>query len=441
MVRARARRQGARRRDRRRSRGAAAARRRLHRRHRRSRSGHAARCHLARRRTAVRGRELRRRHLQDRRTPFRGHPQGGRPDGTRRATARRDRGQRLRGRARRRGRAPARPYARALLHRGRVGPRAARGSRARRRARAEVDRRQGTEVPEVVAIIVDKNTRLLVQGLTGSEGRFHGLRNRNYGTNVVAGVTPGKAGQDVEGIPIFNTVADAVQETQANTTLIFVPARFATDAVYEAVDAGIETVICITEHIPAHEMLRVYTYLRGKGVTMIGPNCPGVLSPGKANVGIIPAEIFSEGLIGLVSRSGTLTYQIGHELTQLGLGNSTIVGIGGDPVVGSSFIDVLEKFEADGETELIVLVGEIGGDEEEKAAQYIADSMSKPVFAYIAGFSAPPGKTMGHAGAIISGSSGTAQAKKEALEAVGIQVGTTPTEVAQLVAGRFGARA
>ena len=201
-----------------------------------------------------------------------------------------------------------------------------------------------------MAIIVDKSTRLLVQGLTGSEGRFHGLRNRNYGTNVVAGVTPGKAGQDVEGIPIFNTVADAVQETQANTTLIFVPARFATDAVYEAVDAGIETVICITEHIPAHEMLRVYTYLRGKGVTMIGPNCPGVLSPGKANVGIIPAEIFSEGTIGLVSRSGTLTYQIGHELTQLGLGNSTIVGIGGDPV-GSSFIDVLEKFEVDPETE------------------------------------------------------------------------------------------
>jgi succinyl-CoA synthetase alpha subunit len=267
------------------------------------------------------------------------------------------------------------------------------------------------------------------------------LRNRNYGTNVVAGVTPGKAGQDVEGIPIFNTVADAVQETQANTTLIFVPARFATDAVYEAVDAGIETVICITEHIPAHEMLRVYTYLRGKGVTMIGPNCPGVLSPGKANVGIIPAEIFSEGSIGLVSRSGTLTYQIGHELTQLGLGNSTIVGIGGDPVVGSSFIDVLEKFEADPETELIVLVGEIGGDEEEKAARYVEDHVTKPVLAYIAGFSAPPGKTMGHAGAIISGSSGTAQAKKEALEAVGIQVGTTPTEVAQLVAGRFGARA
>ncbi len=291
-----------------------------------------------------------------------------------------------------------------------------------------------------MAIVVDNDTRLVVQGLTGSEGRFHGLRNRNYGTNVVAGVTPGKGGQDVEGIPVFNTVADAVEGAGANTSLIFVPARFAVDAVYEAVDAGIGTVICITEHIPAHDMLRVYTYVRRLGVTLIGPNCPGVLSPGKANAGIIPAEIFAEGNIGLVSRSGTLTYQIGHELAQLGLGNSTIVGIGGDPVVGSSFIDVLEKFEADPETEYVVLVGEIGGNEEEKAATFIAERMSKPVLAYIAGFSAPPGKTMGHAGAIISGSAGTAQAKKEALEAVGITVGTTPTEVAQLVAERVGAR-
>jgi succinyl-CoA synthetase alpha subunit len=288
-----------------------------------------------------------------------------------------------------------------------------------------------------MAIIVDNDTRLVVQGLTGSEGRFHGLRNRAYGTNVVAGVTPGKGGQDVEGIPVFDTVADAVEQVGANTSLIFVPARFAADAVYEAIDAGIGAVITITEHVPAHEMLRAYTYFRPRGVTMIGPNCPGVLSPGKANVGIIPAEIFSEGAVGLVSRSGTLTYQIGHELTQLGLGNSTIVGIGGDPVVGSSFIDVLEKFEADPQTELIVMVGEIGGDEEEKAAQYISEHVQKPVLSYIAGFSAPPGKTMGHAGAIISGSSGTAQAKKEALEARGIQVGTTPTEVAQLVAERL----
>jgi succinyl-CoA synthetase alpha subunit len=288
-----------------------------------------------------------------------------------------------------------------------------------------------------VAIIVDNDTRVVVQGLTGSEGRFHGLRNRAYGTNVVAGVTPGKGGQDVEGIPVFDTVADAVDEAGANTSLIFVPARFAADAIYEAVDAGIGTVVCITEHVPVHQMLLAYTYFRTRGVTMIGPNCPGVLSPGKANVGIIPAEIFSEGAIGLVSRSGTLTYQIGHELTQLGLGNSTIVGIGGDPVVGSSFIDVLARFEDDPQTELMVMVGEIGGDEEEKAAAYISEHVTKPVLSYIAGFSAPPGKTMGHAGAIISGSSGTAQAKKEALEARGIEVGTTPTEVAQLVADRF----
>ena len=287
-----------------------------------------------------------------------------------------------------------------------------------------------------MAIIVDKDTKLLVQGLTGREGSFHGLRNKAYGTQVVAGVTPGKGGSDVEGVPIFDTVADAVAETGANTTMVFVPAKFAADAIYEAVDSGIGTVICIAEGLPAHEMLRVYTYIRPKGIAMLGPNCPGALSPGKANVGIIPAEIFTEGAVGLVSRSGTLTYQIGHELTQLGLGNSTIAGIGGDPVVGSSFVDILEKFEADEQTELIVMVGEIGGNEEERAAEFVQQHMKKPVLAYIAGFSAPPGKTMGHAGAIISGSSGTAQAKKEALEAAGIQVGTTPTEVAQLVADR-----
>jgi succinyl-CoA synthetase alpha subunit len=290
-----------------------------------------------------------------------------------------------------------------------------------------------------MAIIVDDDTRLVVQGLTGREGRFHGLRNRNYGTNVVAGVTPGKGGQDVEGVPVFNTVLEAVEEAGANTSLVFVPGPYTPDAIYEAVDSGIGTVIAIAEHVPAHDMLRVYNYVQGLDITLIGPNCPGVLSPGKANVGIIPGEIFSEGSIGLVSRSGTLTYQIGHELTQLGLGNSTIVGIGGDPVVGSSFIDILGKFENDPETERVVMVGEIGGDEEEKAARFIDANMSKPVFAYIAGFTAPPGKTMGHAGAIISGSSGTAEGKKEALEAVGITVGTTPTEVAQLVAEAAGA--
>src|SRR5579884_1784020 len=288
-----------------------------------------------------------------------------------------------------------------------------------------------------MSILVDKNTRVVVQGITGKEGSFHATRNKGYGTQVVAGVTPGKAGQEVEGIPVFDTVADAVDRAGANTAMVFVPARFAGDAIYEAVDAGIETVICIAEGLPAHEMLRIYNYIRPRGVTMLGPNCPGALSPGKANVGIIPAEIFSEGSVGLVSRSGTLTYQIGHELTQLGLGNSTIVGIGGDPVVGSSFIDVLAKFEDDEQTELIVMVGEIGGDEEEKAAAFISEHVSKPVLSYIAGFSAPPGKTMGHAGAIISGSSGTAQAKKEALEARGIEVGTTPTQVAQLVADRM----
>ena len=284
-----------------------------------------------------------------------------------------------------------------------------------------------------MAILVDTETRLVVQGLTGSEGRFHGLRNRAYGTQLVAGVTPGKGGQDVEGVPVVDTVADAVSEHGANTAMVFVPAPFAADAIYEAVDAGVHTVITITEGVPAHEMLRIHAYIAARGVRLLGPNCPGALSPGKANVGIIPGEIFTAGSIGLVSRSGTLTYQIGHELTQMGLGNSTIVGIGGDPIVGSSFIDILGLFEADPETKYVVMVGEIGGDEEEKAADFIEAKMTKPVVAYIAGFTAPPGKTMGHAGAIISGSSGTAEAKKQALEARGIRVGTTPTETAELI--------
>ena len=287
-----------------------------------------------------------------------------------------------------------------------------------------------------MSILIDGATRLLVQGLTGSEGRFHGLRNRAYGTNVVAGVTPGKGGQDVDGIPVYDTVAEAVAATGANASLVFVPARAAAGAILEAAAAGIGTVVCITEHIPVHDMLEVYWRLRERGATLIGPNCPGVLSPGKANAGIIPAEVFRAGTVGLVSRSGTLTYQIGHELAQLGLGNSTVVGIGGDPIVGSSFVEVLERFEADPETEVVVVVGEIGGDEEEQAALFVAERMTKPVFAYVAGFAAPPGKTMGHAGAIVSGSAGTAQAKKAAFEAAGVVVGTTPTEVAQLVAAR-----
>ena len=287
-----------------------------------------------------------------------------------------------------------------------------------------------------MSILVDQDTRLCIAGITGREGTFHGLNNRNYGTQVVAGVTPGKGGQDVEGIPVFNTFHEAVAETQANTAMIFVPARFAADSILEAADAGIKTIVAISEGIPAHDELRVYNHLRGArdGVRLIGPNCPGVLSPGKANVGIIPAAFFKEGNVGVVSRSGTLTYQIGNELAQRGFGNSTIVGIGGDPIVGSSFIDVIALFEEDDETELIVMCGEIGGDEEERTADYIAEHVSKPVVAYIAGFTAPPGKTMGHAGAIVSGSSGTAQAKAEALEAQGVRVGRTPTEVAEIAA-------
>jgi succinyl-CoA synthetase alpha subunit len=279
-----------------------------------------------------------------------------------------------------------------------------------------------------MAIIVDTDTKLVVSGLTGREGSFHGLRNRDYGTDLVAGVTPGKGGQDVDGTPVFETVKEAVEEAGANTSMIFVPARFAA----ASIDAGVNTVIAITEGIPVLDMLRTYWKAREAGVRLIGPNCPGVLSPGKANVGIIPAQFFDPGRIGVVSKSGTLTYQIGNELKQAGAGNSTIVGIGGDPIVGSDFIDVLTLFEADGETDLIVMVGEIGGDAEERAADFIADSVSKPVVAYIAGFTAPPGKQMGHAGAIISGSSGTAQAKKDALEAKGVRVGMSPTETAKL---------
>ena len=285
-----------------------------------------------------------------------------------------------------------------------------------------------------MSVLVDRDTRLCVSGITGREGSFHALNNRAYGTQVVSGVTPGKGGQDVEGIPVFNTFREAVAASDANTAMIFVPPPFAADSILEAADAGIATIIAITEGIPAHDELRVYTHLRRHaGVTLIGPNCPGVLSPGKANVGIIPAAFFREGNVGVVSRSGTLTYQVGHELAQRGLGNSSIVGIGGDPVPGSSFVDIIALFEADPETELIVMSGEIGGQAEEDAAEYIAAHVSKPVVAYIAGFTAPAGKTMGHAGAIVSGSHGTAAAKALALEANGVRVGRTPTQVAELV--------
>lgn len=291
-----------------------------------------------------------------------------------------------------------------------------------------------------MAIIATKETRLVVQGITGREGTFHALRNRDYGTNVVAGVTPGRAGQDVEGIPVYDSVADAVEHQGANTALVIVPPRFAAEAILEAAEAGVAQIICITEGIPAHDMLEVYHYIRPRGIHLLGPNCPGALSPGIANIGIIPAEVFKPGSIGLMSRSGTLTYQIGGELAAKGLGNSTIIGLGGDSVIGTSFIDALDLFQADDETEYIVMVGEIGGNEEEKAAEVIAERITKPVVAYIAGFEAPPGKTMGHAGAIISGSAGTAAAKKEALEAKGVRVGTNPTEAAQIMADLVGKR-
>jgi succinyl-CoA synthetase alpha subunit len=289
-----------------------------------------------------------------------------------------------------------------------------------------------------MSILVGSDTRLVVTGLTGREGSFHAANNRRYGTNVVAGVTPGKGGQDVDGVPVFDTVHAAVEVTGANTAMVFVPPRFAADSILEAQDAGIELVVAITEGIPAHDMLRVYTHLRRGSTRLIGPNCPGVLSPGKANVGIIPADFFSEGNVGVVSRSGTLTYQIGNELAQRGFGNSTIVGIGGDPIVGSSFIDVIALFERDDQTELVVMCGEIGGDEEERTADYIAEHVSKPVVGYIAGFTAPPGKTMGHAGAIVSGSKGTAAAKADALDARGVRVGRTPTQVSELAAEILG---
>src|SRR4051794_35762822 len=285
-----------------------------------------------------------------------------------------------------------------------------------------------------MSVLIDERTRLCVAGITGREGSFHTLNNRRYGTNVVGGVTPGKGGQDVEGIPVFDSWEQAAAEVRPNTAMIFVPPRFAADAILEAAGAGVDLVITITEGIPAHDELRVYNTLKRDfaGTRLVGPNCPGILSPGKANVGIIPASFFKQGNVGVVSRSGTLTYQIGNEIAQAGFGCSSIVGIGGDPVPGSSFVDVLELFEGDDETELVVLSGEIGGSAEEEAADYIAEHMSKPVGAHIAGFPAPGGQQLGHAGAMVSGASGTAAAKAEALEAKGVRVGRTPTETAAI---------
>jgi succinyl-CoA synthetase alpha subunit len=289
-----------------------------------------------------------------------------------------------------------------------------------------------------MSVLVGADTRLVVQGITGHEGTFHTLRDRAYGTNVVAGVTPGKAGQDVEGIPVYDTVADAVREQGANTAMIFVPPRFAAEAILEAADVGVPLVVCITEGIPVKDMALVHSYLQGRRTTLVGPNCPGVITPGVANVGIIPGEICTPGRVGLVSRSGTLVYQIVHELTQRELGQSTCIGMGGDPVHGVGFIESLELFQGDPDTDLVVMTGEIGGDDEERAAAYITEHVTKPVVGYIAGFEAPPGKRMGHAGAIVTGSKGTAAAKAEALEAVGVRVGRTPTQVAELVVEALG---
>ena len=286
-----------------------------------------------------------------------------------------------------------------------------------------------------MSILVDNNTRLLVQGITGNEGLFHTQQMLSYGTKVVAGVTPGKGGEWVlEGkVPVFDSVRIAQEATGVNASVIFVPARFAADAIYEAADAGIPLIVCITEGIPIQDMMRVRNYLDQKGVRLLGPNCPGLLTPGEAKVGIIPGDISIPGNVGVVSRSGTLTYEVLYALKLVGLGVSTCVGIGGDPINGTSFIDILGMFEADPHTEKMVLIGEIGGTDEEKAAEFIADHMTKPVIAFIAGQTAPPGKRMGHAGAIVEGGSGTATDKIEAFQAVGVQVAAHPEEIPKLL--------
>jgi len=283
-----------------------------------------------------------------------------------------------------------------------------------------------------MSIWLNKDSRILVQGMTGSEGTKHTRLMRAAGSNIVAGVTPGKAGQDVDGIPVFDTVSEAVEQTGANVCVVFVPPRFTKGAVIETVDAGVPLAVVITEGVPVHDTAQFFQYAQNAGTTrIIGPNCPGIISPQESNAGIIPASISGKGPIGLVSKSGTLTYQMMYELRDIGF--STGVGIGGDPIIGTTHIDCLAAFEADPETEAIVMIGEIGGDAEERAAAFIKDNISKPVVGYVAGFTAPEGKTMGHAGAIVSGSSGTAQAKAEALEAVGVRVGRTPSATARLL--------
>ncbi len=289
-----------------------------------------------------------------------------------------------------------------------------------------------------MSILVDKNTRLVVQGITGREGAFHTKQMIDYGTNVVAGVTPGKGGEWVfDTVPVFDTVKEAVDATGANTSIIYVPARFAADAIIEAADAGVDLVVCITEGLPVLDMVQVRAYLDTTHTRLIGPNCPGLITPGAAKVGIIPGHIMTPGNVGVVSRSGTLTYEVVYALTARGIGQSTAVGIGGDPINGTSFLDVLQMFEEDPDTEQVILIGEIGGTDEQKAAEYIAQKMTKPVTAFIAGQSAPPGRRMGHAGAIISGGEGTAAEKMAALSAAGAKVARHPDEIAEIVAGNL----
>lgn len=287
-----------------------------------------------------------------------------------------------------------------------------------------------------MSILVNKNTRLVVQGITGREGEFHTRRMLDYGTNLVAGVTPGKGGGWVAGIPVFDTMREAVHATEANVSICYVPARFAPDAIQEAADAGIGLIVCITEGIPVLDMIAVRARLDCMDARLVGPNCPGIITPGEAKVGIMPGRIHTPGPVGVVSRSGTLTYEVVHALTERGLGQSTAIGIGGDPIIGTDFIDVLRMFEEDPQTEQVVLIGEIGGTDEQRAAEFIARNMSKPVTAFIAGQTAPPGKRMGHAGAIIESGEGTAEEKVAAFEAVGVQVARHPGEIAELVAKR-----